>query len=291
MSPAPGLERYIGSCLISAPDRGSYKKEHHPPPYYPHHLPEFHYQRSRAGWTGLPLISMGPPRRGKKQETKQQEREETRSPLSRLAVHTQGAPLVQAGGRQAGKGRPYKPRPKTEPKEGKTKERGGDTASVASDESSANSENTLPRIIKPRKRRKKDRKPQGTQQPEQRTENTSIVTLEPYTPLCYETFDPEKEKPGVKVTVERRPKEDGRCGECECSLCCEPIEDRRESGGRRLYEREQNTLHVSSEIVTSPNGHRDIEIKFFSVSPVSPPQPRSPAPVSPPWAPRIEPQD
>jgi hypothetical protein len=78
-----------------------------------------------------------------------------------------------------------------------------DCVSVASDESSGHSENSLPRIIKPRKRRKKDRKPPPTATSTCDTSSTpipnevknpaielpSIVTLKPYVPLCYELYD------------------------------------------------------------------------------------------------------
>ncbi|XP_020709080.2 putative mediator of RNA polymerase II transcription subunit 26 [Athalia rosae] len=78
-----------------------------------------------------------------------------------------------------------------------------DSLSVASDESSGsnNSENSLPRIIKPRKRRKKDRKPPNVtteiSKSEELTCNTvsetsSIVTLKPYVPVCYERFEPHR---------------------------------------------------------------------------------------------------
>lgn len=201
MSPASqgGLqvERYIGTCLIS-------KADAHGAPRYPHH----------GAWAGLPLISMVQPRRNKpppqqhhhqqhhQQQLQQPQAPPARSPLSRLAIHTQGAPLILAGrynsrkhGQQGGQGLGQHP---TGQYQGKAGPRGhrplapppcgplvpcapcgpcgplpppgaankqvvasasSDSLSVASDESSGHSENSLPRIIKPRKRRKKDRKP------------------------------------------------------------------------------------------------------------------------------------
>ncbi|KAL0275014.1 UNVERIFIED_CONTAM: hypothetical protein PYX00_003002 [Menopon gallinae] len=125
-------------------------------------------------WTGMPLIS------GKKKSPQfhrnvtVEEESSLRTPLSRLAIHTQGAPLILAGRCNASRknqnrGAP----PKTNRGEfgvrrsNKYKENPhvlngtSDCLSVASDESSgsSHSENCLPRIIKPRKRRKKDRKP------------------------------------------------------------------------------------------------------------------------------------
>lgn len=130
-------------------------------------------------WLGAPLISMAgrpPP--------------QTRNtPVSKLAMHAQGAPLIiqnrhdrrkftnapeQRNNRPCGQTEPGT-RDRCEPPEGNRprnqqqqtrSNRGGrnnntDAVSVASDESSGstNSETMLPRIIKPRKRRKKDRKP------------------------------------------------------------------------------------------------------------------------------------
>uniref|UniRef100_A0A1B6ME00 Uncharacterized protein n=1 Tax=Graphocephala atropunctata TaxID=36148 RepID=A0A1B6ME00_9HEMI len=146
-----------------------------------------------SGWAGVPLISMtsshhrrnkkvlNPPQgqkynhrpdhqngfvKGKDSEDNSQH-DPDRSPLTRLAIHTQGAPLIQAGRYNNRSRGNYPPTrvyrgdaapPATTPNKdqpcGNT-----DNLSVASDESSGNSENSLPRIIKPRKRRKKDRKP------------------------------------------------------------------------------------------------------------------------------------
>lgn len=224
-------------------------------------------QYGPGGWTGAPLISMtSSPRRCNQRSSpslaqQQQQQQQTctdqqqqqqqqlppaghlhKSPLSRLAIHTQGAPLILAGrfynrgkahcnnnssgsnnsgspnggantlcgniGNVAGnyvhnnanpsmtsnansatrcsasrivaqrpvEATPKKPTTTTNPKtavssecpSGAGKENANsssianiDSLSIASDESSGsnNSENSLPRIIKPRKRRKKDRKP------------------------------------------------------------------------------------------------------------------------------------
>lgn len=156
----------------------------------------------------------------------------SRTPLSRLAVHTQGAPLILAGrytvsGRKSNvihnRGAPLRQfrcgdlsvRRGNSARD--TRDTGGsggstngnnsntpssDCLSVTSDESSGHSENSLPRIIKPRKRRKKDRKPppltatSDTSSPSSSkelknpdVESPSIVTLKPYVPLCYELYD------------------------------------------------------------------------------------------------------
>ncbi|XP_026485345.2 uncharacterized protein LOC113392929 [Vanessa tameamea] len=146
-----------------------------PPPYYP----PYGVPHPNA-WLGAPLISMAgrtpPPRE---------------NPVSKLAMHTQGAPLIiqnrhdrrkyttipeQRNHRPVGQTENFTKdrsdvsennRPRNQHHQQQTRpSRSGrnnntDAVSVASDESSGstNSETMLPRIIKPRKRRKKDRKP------------------------------------------------------------------------------------------------------------------------------------
>lgn len=144
-----------------------------PPPYYP----PYGVPHPNA-WLGAPLISMAgraPPAR--------------QTPVSKLAMHAQGAPLIIQNRQDRRKfmtvpeQRIHRPlahtdhvaRERCEGNEGNKlrnqqqqprstrsgRNNNTDAVSVASDESSGstNSETMLPRIIKPRKRRKKDRKP------------------------------------------------------------------------------------------------------------------------------------
>lgn len=270
--------------------------------------------------------------------------------------------------------------------------RSSDTLSNASDESSGQSENSLPRIIKPRKRRKKDRKPltesiesQETspvvetittlkllKKPQMKTHSGSVKL---YTPnSCEETktsitqttesapltkviqkvessvtvdsvFNPlitdsfvnlildDVRQSSKRPTVPDKPLDnlvivkkidDEPSTECQCRYCdpCGEIWDveqrcyspfltppapnepkifinsirsvisgniTKPSGAYLLrrswsepsesslmsvrsrnksdsYEPNTHDLQVSSEIITSPNGHRDIEIKFFSTA-------------------------
>lgn len=248
MSPAQAVvpvERYIGSCLISSV---GYKKDRFRYPC----LPEF-YQP--PNW-GVPLVP--PTRRPKKDK-------EERSPLSRLAIHTQGAPLIQAQRQTTRKNQkpPSKPTP---------------TPQQTTQEESPN-ENSLPRIIKPRKRRKKDRKPQPAAQ------ESTIVTLKPYTPLCQEFSEEEAAaKAAAKKPEEPPPQPQQQVEPHCCCRYCDPagsVWDSPLMSNRDVSE--WSTLQVSSEIITSPNGHRDIEIKFFSSPPrVEPPVSR-PVSVTPPW--------
>lgn len=235
------------------------------------HFRHHHSGSSGSGWAGMPLISMtsGNARRNKNkgggppasvnhkhvQFNKNKELEGgaesdcCRSPLSRLAIHTQGAPLIQAnrysnhnrnrnnnynrgdaqlrlysGGdvvvrrldaaKDTSKSASSNIQTTTTASTGNNN---SDSLSVASDESSGNSENSLPRIIKPRKRRKKDRKPppaavsstssssgtapssssptvSSTQLPSDENvspveEKSSVVTLQPYLPLCFESYE------------------------------------------------------------------------------------------------------
>ncbi|CAG4969956.1 unnamed protein product [Parnassius apollo] len=144
-----------------------------PPPYYPPYgMPH------PNAWLGAPLISMAgrtPPARN--------------TPVSKLAMHAQGAPLIIQNRHDRRKfttvpeQRNHRPsghvehvtrnrcealegnRPHNQQQQMRSTRSGRnnntDAVSVASDESSGstNSETMLPRIIKPRKRRKKDRKP------------------------------------------------------------------------------------------------------------------------------------
>ncbi|KAM3959773.1 uncharacterized protein ACR2FA_006195 [Aphomia sociella] len=146
-----------------------------PPPYYP----PYGVPHPNA-WLGAPLISMAgrapPPSRS--------------TPVSKLAMHAQGAPLIiqnrhdrrkyttvpeQRHNRPVTGHSEHVLRDRCEAPEGNrprnqqqqtrssrsVRNNNTDAVSVASDESSGstNSETMLPRIIKPRKRRKKDRKP------------------------------------------------------------------------------------------------------------------------------------
>ncbi|XP_049764626.1 insulinoma-associated protein 2-like [Schistocerca cancellata] len=213
MSPASqgGLElkRYIGSCLISAPRKageGGAALAAGPAP-------------APAPLCGLPLISLAP-RPGA---------------FSRLAMHTQGAPLILAGrygarkqGQGQGQGQRQQQRgPAVARAAEATTEAAGsgggggratssDSLNTASDESSGPSENSLPRIIKPRKRRKKDRKPPAAPAAHQPAappspeaaapEGSSIVTLRPYVPLCFELYDAARPPPAASARRAAEPK-------------------------------------------------------------------------------------
>ncbi|XP_034943001.1 uncharacterized protein [Chelonus insularis] len=291
------VERYIGSCLISSTVRPNniqktiVKKElqssqrNNSHCYTQNNYSTGNDQRQYGTWTGAPLISMtSSPRRNNQrsspspcqqqhspvesqhQQTHQQVSShlQSRSPLSRLAIHTQGAPLILAGryhsrgkisnsniiasanvnnfcnvnnntmsiGRcapvrnqktiaevsrkcqpQQHQQQQQQPQPqqqqinqKNDCQNAKLDSSSGtsianiDSLSITSDESSNNCENSLPRIIKPRKRRKKDRKPTNVIAPENSkpedqpvttnsglADQSSVVSLKPYVPICYET--------------------------------------------------------------------------------------------------------
>lgn len=290
MSPASSgtlqVERYIGACLISS--RKSQQQQQQQQKFgYPTDL--YGYGRFRCdGWAGgMPLISFANQRCNHKED-----------PLVRLA----GAPLIQA----------HRYRKKKKNEENNTKKGASatksDTASVTSDES-ANAENCLPRIIKPRKRRKKDRKPP---QP-QRQDGFSTDSASPeacYTPFAFEfrvpnesyhdaLFDAPKLHHSFEEVEEARDV-NGNQSNCQCRYCdpsgliwdvdrnCySPFLTTPSSSSPSIINSTTKTkkfclihsfssvsldddgstksdLEVSTEIVTSPNGHRDLEIKFFS---------------------------
>ncbi|XP_076397792.1 uncharacterized protein LOC143266085 [Megachile rotundata] len=286
MSPASQggveVERYIGSCLISSSIRGGSQKivgKKQEPIIRGKtrgcyggqsfaNGEQCQVQYGAGGWTGAPLISMtSSPRRCNQQQQQQSQQvcdqqvsvHLHKNPLSRLAIHTQGAPLILAGrfhnrgkvhtsgtangvgntvcgnaavnsyihnsgntgtpsgtmngGARCPPARPQRPvelskkpgNPKPESTGAGNSIANIDSLSIASDESSGsnNSENSLPRIIKPRKRRKKDRKPGNNvaistdvakhEEQQQQSgssvagnEQTNVVALKPYVPACYE---------------------------------------------------------------------------------------------------------
>ncbi|XP_047120624.1 protein PRRC2A-like [Schistocerca piceifrons] len=241
MSPASqgGLElkRYIGSCLISAPRkagggcRGAAGEGGAALVAGPGPAP--------APLCGLPLISLAA----------------RPAAFSRLAMHTQGAPLILAGrygARKQGQGPRQHPQqrgqgaahqqPQTAARRrapalapavaraaegaaeaaaaGGGRATSSDSLNTASDESSGPSENSLPRIIKPRKRRKKDRKPPPAPAAHQPAappspeaaapEGSSIVTLRPYVPLCFELYDGARPPPAAATASTRRAAEPKR---------------------------------------------------------------------------------
>lgn len=245
------VDRYVGSCLV---------------------------------WTGAPLIS--------------------RTPLSRLAIHTQGAPLILAPRKaKVPPPPPHRSAPAKAP--AAPPQPASDTLSVASDESSGHSENSLPRIIKPRKRRKKDRKPPVGAAPEPipAPESSIKVTHKPYVPLSYDA-EPKSSPPPPSPPPPRRPQDDETLSSCQCRYC-DPAgqiwdpsflsppsfalfpprtspEDAPPLGwGDTAAGRTSSFgaigrparpvaltagLEVSTEIVTSANGQRDLEIKFYAAS-------------------------
>lgn len=389
MSPASSgaleVERYIGACLISSQTRSKggpskphgrdqfFQRDHFLPRYVNnnHHHP---LQRCRSvdGWAGgMPLISFASYQRRNKavQDTRVSEHH---NPLSRLAVHTQGAPLILASKYNHRKnktaGRNFMQSKTTDNNKPKDSQ-GADTVSVNSDESSAstNSENSLPRIIKPRKRRKKDRKPPHLARPLGvddcfSTDSASpdidsppgIITIGQYLPFAFEQYHYTSSdslganihnnnnnnsvpisKVKIKSDLQETPKlhhsfedvedfskdinDNQPASSCQCRYCdpsgqiwdvdrhcyspflttperqstfsfpdiqVEPLVRGYEASlsselidcmtGLSLdVERTKSDssisgssrdLEVSTEIVTSLNGHRDLEIKFFSSS-------------------------
>ncbi|KAJ3664660.1 hypothetical protein Zmor_000211 [Zophobas morio] len=298
MSPASSgtleVEKYIGACLISQ-QRPKSRDFYRGPPEaaYPNYV---NYRVQRCG--GMPLISFAGQKRAEE------------NPLARLAVHTQGAPLILT--------KNFNRRKKKEQK----KPDGADAVSVASDESSGsgNSDNCLPRIIKPRKRRKKDRKPPRSDgfSTDSASPDIDVPILHPYPPFVFGAHytlvpdPPEEETPQLHHSFEDVEESDGvdingnqtvcQCRYCDPSgqiwdvdrSCYSPflttpktffesflstytppdclahrmssvsLEDDKKSDSKTPAS--PGDLEVSTEIVTSLNGHRDIEIKFFSSS-------------------------
>ncbi|XP_018560801.1 uncharacterized protein LOC108903195 [Anoplophora glabripennis] len=239
MSPASSgnleVERYIGACLISQnrsknATAGKVRNEHIFPQNRDHYIPDiyqhhvnFRLQRCQSvdGWAGgMPLISFANhQRRNRRNEADvgaNRTEDHHANPLARLAVHTQGAPLILAKSYNHRKNKVHRnnaastkvfensnnKKPNKCQEQQNSSGAGVDAVSVTSDESSgsANSENCLPRIIKPRKRRKKDRKPPllgrplsqdgfstDSASPDIDNAQSGVLTIGPFIPF---TFDP-----------------------------------------------------------------------------------------------------
>lgn len=356
MSPASSgpleVEKYIGACLISSRSKnppqngppGSNRDMYYPRERYHQHQDIYSNQGcplnirprrpNNEGWTGMPLISFANNHRRNRKENDTRSSSprvvEDSSTLSRLAVHTQGVPLILSNrhNNRRNKNNPRTAIPSNRQVEPTKKDsnRAVDSISIASDESSGsnNSETCLPRIIKPRKRRKKDRKPHKSEPPP--SGPSSLVTLKPYVvPFCYrdKVYTPPRyseisenivplnsedlsETPklhhnfedvvGLDVESESQP------SVCQCRYCdpsgqiwdvdrhcyspflttptfsktspmiAEKIRSALEHLSTFSFEPEvlaeekvvDRCLEISTEIVTSPNGHRDLEIRLFS---------------------------
>lgn len=297
MSPASSgtlqVERYIGACLISS--RKSQQQQQQKFGYPGGDLyAGGGYGRFRCdGWAGgMPLISFA-------------NHNSKEDPLVRLA----GAPLIQA--------HRYRKKKKNDDinhKKGASVSK-SDAVSVTSDES-ANAENCLPRIIKPRKRRKKDRKPPPPPTPPQRQDSLSTDSggspeaCYTNTPFAFDFRVPNEsyhdalfDAPRLHHSfeeVEEARDVNGNQSTCQCRYC-DPAGliwdvDRNcyspylttpsttnnppivtSSAPKKFClihsfssvsldddGSTKSDLEVSTEIVTSPNGHRDLEIKFFT---------------------------
>lgn len=353
MSPASSggaleVEHYIGACLISSTQRGRHKQG--ALNHYNNHCnntQNYRVQRCNSspssidGWAGgVPLISLGTlnQRWRHSENTRQDTHHHHNHPLVRLAVHTQGAPLILTNRYNHRKNRhtrnPGAHKSNDAPTDRKKFDEnfthGTDTVSVASDESSSsssiNSDNSLPRIIKPRKRRKKDRKPVPTSLARPSVvvvsrENSFTDGTDPDSPTSVGTgsfvpffpydflpssapleadFRETSDSPNLHHSFDDVEDYAGRdLGEstCQCRYCdpsgliwdidrdcyspfltmpgsptsignlansLSSLSLEEEKGVVRSGPRVSRDLEVSTEIVTSLNGHRDIEIKFFS---------------------------
>ncbi|KAI4457379.1 hypothetical protein MML48_7g00002076 [Holotrichia oblita] len=319
------VERYIGACLITRQNQGRYKKNFFGDQHHQNHQKFFGYNANSSNngnvdridsWAagGMPLFSY-----------QQRWRRDNYNPLSRLAEHTQGAPLILSN------------RYNNKKKFGtnnNNNNRGGnntrekffdgnsaapDSVSVTSDESSGsnNSEMCLPRIIKPRKRRKKDRKPPphllrpivqdnsystDSASPDIDVDSPPIISFVPYfSYLNHRKSEPPEAyadpTPNLQHSFEDLEDFDLNGnqteGTCQCRYCdptgqiwdidrscyspylTTPTKPTTTStlldclSSLSLDDCKRPTtnspdLQVSTEIVTSLNGHRDLEIRFFS---------------------------
>lgn len=401
MSPASAgsleVERYIGACLISQnkKNRGAtankvrnndfYQERNFIPPdvYHQQHM-NFRIQQCQDGWAGgMPLISFANHQRRLKKNEHDTNQKVVEDPLTRLAVHTKGAPLIVTKSFNHRKNKVHrnnnggmhtkicensnlKKHNKCQDQQRQSNNVSTDAVSVTSDESSAsnNSENCLPRIIKPRKRRKKDRKPPILVRPLSQDgfstdsnspdvdNNQMNMSLNQFVPFTFDWYSNSYKTPKPVSLIDRlyilgdisetpklhhsfeeveEPDDakeiNGNQSSCQCRYCdpagqiwdvdrfcyspfltppvtqsksfiypnldfiylnqeqdyTSPVSMSRlehSMSSVSLEEEESNKklppsrsssssscrdLEVSTEIVTSLNGHRDLEIKFFSL--------------------------
>lgn len=314
MSPASEVERYIGACLFSQNRAPTFAKDR----FYPNYPPTFNGEK----WAGgAPLISFA----GYHRRPPRWENEEH---LARLAVHTQGAPLILTKSFQHRKSKPARNQAVQQTKvfenSASNQVKSVDSVSVTSDESSGSqgSETCLPRIIKPRKRRKKERKPPVHLQRQSDLGETAGVFLQFPPPL--DLYQPGEDKAlDLLGDISEAPKlhhsfdevEEGQdvnqpVSTCQCRYCdpegqiwdvdrscyspfltppksfdfsslfaSPPVDgflnrfSQLSLAEKPAFSRSASTssssssstgdLEVSTEIVTSLNGHRDLEIKFW----------------------------
>lgn len=256
MSPASAgsleVERYIGACLISQnrKNRGAattvnkvrnndfYQERNFIPPdvYHQQHM-NFRIQQCQDGWAGgMPLISFANhQRRSKKNEHNDNSQKAVEDPLTRLAVHTKGAPLIVTKSFNHRKNKVHrnnngssqtkifensnvKKQNKCQDQQRQSNNVSTDAVSVTSDESSVsnNSENCLPRIIKPRKRRKKDRKPPllvkpfnqdgfstDSNSPDVDNNQNNILSLNQFVPFTFDLYGSSYKTPKPVSLIDR----------------------------------------------------------------------------------------
>lgn len=152
------VERYVGSCLISFSVRAARPRQQQVMGNSSHHQSSYNGELmyTPEGWSGPPLLLMATPRSNVNNQARcnrgykdQQQSSYNPKFVNRHHHLLHSSSRTMDENNNSGK-----------VLNGKTKDSSIDSMSVTSDEScgSNNSETSLPRIIKPRKRRKKDRK-------------------------------------------------------------------------------------------------------------------------------------
>lgn len=253
MSPASAgsleVERYIGACLISQnrKNRGAvvtdnkvrnnlYQERNFVPPdvYRQQHM-NYRIQQCQDGWAGgMPLISFANHQRRLKKNEHGTNQKIVDDPLTRLAVHTKGAPLIVTKSFNHRKNKVHRnnnsgtntkvfensnvKKQNKCPDQRQSNNISTDAVSVTSDESSTsnNSENCLPRIIKPRKRRKKDRKPPllvrpynqdgfstESNSPEVDNSQTNMLSLNQFVPFTFDFYGSSYKSPKSVSLIDR----------------------------------------------------------------------------------------
>lgn len=242
------VERYVGASLISNCAKSNHRG---------------YAGVATSGFGGAPLIAYANNRpiymkqhRYNQQQQQQPQPIDADYSLAVLAYHAQGAPLILARNHQKKRSQP----PQRNLAGNRASTTPSDAVSVASDESGSSSNQELPRIIKPRKRRKKERK-----SPVVATVAAAEATPAPSPANACQCCDPscqmwDMDGDLLSFFAKTAPHALDTFDSSLVSIASEfsNLAVRDDAASRRRLE-------VSTKIVTSPRGHRDLEIKFFSV--------------------------
>lgn len=295
------VERYTGPCLITTAVRPKAKnKSADPDARLPANDPR--------NWAGAPLLSMAASIRKPKSGQKNWPppvflptviHSGVPDHLTAAASHLQGAPLIRVPRYQNKKNarRPFVTNPPTQTTQ-RPEAPSSDSCSVTSDEglASGGSDTSLPRSVKPKRRNKKMPKEHGKKNLDlddlianQGDRLAELLRNSLSEPPPNESAPPPLWTSTEEVIWSSSSSSSGcwtspvwSAGHSPSSSWPDKRVIRRPEGSSpssdsNSWNWDGNQLQVSSQLIASPfNGHRDIEIRFFSAGPTSEATPTEP---------------